>query len=456
MSLRTIILTLTFIAAAVPAFGQYRPIPDQTQHYSQRHSWGPGISTPSNQFVHAPVLNDPMCCECQECKTRPIQYLADEYHSRYSPAVWGPTLLCKLRRIIGVNRIGVGFYGGAEYIRWSTNSPSVQPLVTTSVAGTIDDDAGVLGRAGTSTLFGGELYEDSRNGGRYTGAIVLDAGQRLIIEAIYTEIGRDELAYRADSGTAGIVARPFFNSTISDDDSRLVVFPGLVDGRVDITGSTEFDTFQIALRRSLGSVFGLNADYTIGYRKADLSDDLQVLDITNSLAGGIAGTRFETRDQFRTENEFHGIDFGLVTRMRPNNRLSIDFLAKVALGRTDQEVRIDGRTITRPPGGVRTGVDGGLLTQPTNIGDYSGSDFSAIFEFGTTLRYQFHPQVQGSLGYTFLAWSDVARVANQLDDSVNTSQFGGGALVGDPRPLFNMDTSQFTAHGLRIGLQISF
>ncbi len=489
MSSRTIILTLTFIAAAVPAFGQYRPIPDQTQQYYRQHTNGPGISTPSTQFIHAPVLNDPMCSECQ---TPPIQYLKEEYDAHLSPHVWGPAVLQGIRTapqwapralihaenkviettprlLVGLENdiirgangtaraLGItGFYGSAEVMRWSTNSPSVQPLITTSVAGTAQGDAGVLGQPGTSVLFGGELFEDTRNGGRYTGGIVFQGAQRFMLEAIYTRIGTDSLAFRADGDATSIVARPFFNSTISEEDSRLVAFPGFVDGRVDITGSSKFDTLQIALRRSAGRVFGLNTDYTIGYREADLSDTLRILDISNSLSGGTAGARFEVRDEFRTENSFDGIEFGLISRLQPNNRFFVDVLGKVALGRSSQQVTVDGRTITRPAGGDRTGVDGGLLTQPTNIGRFNDSGFAAIFEFGTTLRYRFNSNVQGLLGYTFLAWSDVARAANQLDDTVNTTQFDGGALVGDPRPLFRMDTGQFTAHGLRLGVQISF
>ncbi|MFK7820650.1 MAG: BBP7 family outer membrane beta-barrel protein [Planctomycetaceae bacterium] len=458
--MQTFAFMLALAAMGVPAIAQYRPVPSQHQEYHKPHKYLPGYSVPSTEFIHTPNFsNDPMCCECEDCRGvhhRPLVTLGEIYHTRLSPAVWGPSLLGTARHYSGVDRYKFRFYGGVEYMRWTTNSPSIQPLITTSPVGTDAEDAGVLGLGTTSTLFGGELFEDQRNGGRYTGAIVLDGQQRFILEAIYTTIGEDELFYRGDSSVRDVIARPFYNSTISEDDSRLVVFPDLADGRVDITGSTTFETFQISMRRALGEVMGAYTDYTIGYRRADLGDSLEIFDVTNSLAGATAGSRFEVRDQFRTRNHFDGIDFGLVSRWQANDRLSLDVLGKVALGRSQSTVKINGRTITRPPGGDRTGSPGGLLAQPTNIGTSRNSGFATMFEVGATMRYKFTKHMQGTLGYTFLSWSDVARVADQLDDAVNTSQFGGGALVGDPRPSFRHREGNFTANGLRLGVQITF
>lgn len=455
------VFMVAFAALGAPAvMAQYRPVPVQHQEYHKHHKYLPGYAVTSSEVIHTPNFDDPMCCECTDCRGvhgRPLMTLAELYHTRWSPKIWGPPVLTTLREVSGIDRVRLRAYGGVEYMRWTTNSPDIQPLVTTSTAGTAQEDAGVLGLNSTSTLFGGELFEDQRNGGRYTGAIVLDGQQRWIVEAIYTTIGKDEIFYRADDTDASIVARPFYNSTLSEDDARLVVFPDVADGRVDITGATTFETFQIAFRRALGQTVGGGfADYTIGYRRADLGDTLQIFDVTNSLTGATAGTRFEVRDRFRTRNTFDGVDFGLVSRWCANDRLSIDLLGKLALGRGQSTVKVNGRTITRPPGGDRTGVDGGLLTQTTNIGTSRDSGFATLFEFGATLRYKFHPNVQGTLGYTFLTLSDVARVADQLDDAVNPSQFGGGTLVGDPRPIARHRTTDFTANGLRIGVQLSF
>lgn len=441
------------------ATAQYRPVPQQHQEYHKPHKYLPGYSVTSNEVVHAPNFNDPMCCECQECQgchTRPLLTLKEIYHQRLAPRVWGPPLLTGLRQFSGVDQFQYRFYGGVEYMRWTTNSPSIMPLVTTSTIGTDQEDAGVLGLDTTSTLFGGELFEDQRNGGRYTGAIVLDGQERWIIEAIYTLIGEDELFYRADAGTADIVARPFYNSSISEDDAQLIVFPDVADGKVDIQGSSSFETFQLALRKCMGNVLGASTDYTIGYRKASLDDSLEIFHTANSLSGPTAGSRFEARDTFRTENDFDGFDAGMIMQWQANQRLTIDVLGKIALGRSNSSVSIAGRSATRPAGGDRMGTPGGLLAQPTNIGTFRDSGFAAMFEFGTTLRYQFHKNVQGTLGYTFLSLSDVARVADQLDDAVNTSQFGGGVLDGDPRPAFRFRNGNFTASGLRIGVQILF
>lgn len=465
MRSRQIILTWAAFMGALAAFGsnaataQYRPVPQQYQEYHKPHKYLPGYSVTSNEVVHAPNFGNPMCYECEGCSNhhgKPLLTLNDLYHEQLSPRIWGPPLLGKIQELSGVKRFDYHFYGGAEFMWWTTNSPSIQPLITASPAGTDQELATVLGQSTTSTVFGGELFEDQRHGGRYTGAFVLDGQDRVIIEAVYTLIGDDELFARGDASTAGAIGRPFFNSTISEDDARLVVFPDLFDGRVDVRGDTKFNTFQLALRKAMGNVLGANTDYTIGYRRAKLNDSLEIFDVTNSLSGPTAGSRFEVRDTFQTRNDFDGVDLGMVMQWRRSERLSLDLLGKIALGRSQSTVRIDGRTITRPAGGDRTGTEGGLLAQTTNIGVFRDSGFSTLFELGATLRYQFHKNVQGTLGYTFLSLTDVARVADQLDDAVNTSQFGGGVLDGDPRPGFRLRQGNFTANGLRLGVQILF
>lgn len=447
---KLVVLLIVGVSSVVTA--QDRPVPSAHQTYHKPHHLLPGVSTIQPGFIHAPVINDPACCECQTCQPRLVESFARNMHSKLGVA----SGVMERAGLKSVRPVKLSFYGGAEAITWSTNAPSVAPLITTSRSGTAQSDAGVLGVSTTRTVFGGDLFDDSRLGGRYTGAIVIDGDSRWVLEAVYTMIGEDELFVRTDASDFDIVARPFYNAETSMEDARLVVYPGVADGRIDLSGETSFNTFQLALRRCLGEVLGASTDLTIGYRKAQLDDTLQVFDVTNSLSGATAGSRFEVRDSFRADNQFDGVDLGLVMRWCKTPKLTIDLLTKVALGNSESVVRIDGRTITRPSGGTRSGAPGGLLAQTTNIGRYRDSDFGAIFELGATMTYQFRSNVRGVVGYTLLNWNDISRVADQLDTAVNPTQFPPGPLVGDPRPRFRFDNSDFTAHGLRVGLQIEF
>ncbi len=456
MRSRQISLVFLCLLGLVPTVvGQDRPVPSTRQHYHKPHRYIPGVSITRPSFVHAPVFNDPMCCECQECKPQLGTTLKEYYETDLAPDVLFPPIFEKLVNYLGLNRRRLNFYGSVEAVAWSLNSPSVQPLVTTSPRTTDQTVAGVLGQPTTSTLFGGgDAFDDYRIGGRYNGAIVVTGASRWILEATYTTIGEDNVAFRADDSLA-IVARPFFNSSNSTDDARLIVFPDLASGNINVEAGTTFDTFQLAFRRGMRA-FGGNADFTIGYRKAQLDDFLEITDVTNSLSGATNGTRFEVRDSFQADNQFDGVDFGVVMRMSQTERMSLDLLAKAAFGRTESVVQIDGRTITRPPGGTRTGVEGGLLAQGTNIGRFRDSSFGTFFEVGATLKYRISQNVKATLGYTLLSWQDIARVSDQLDSAVNTSQFNGGVLDGDPRPRFRFSDSDLTAHGLRGGIEILF
>jgi len=53
-----------------------------------------------------------------------------------------------------------GFWIGAEYLLWSAKGDKLPPLVTTSPAGTLQPQAGVLGTPGASVLFGDSGVND--------------------------------------------------------------------------------------------------------------------------------------------------------------------------------------------------------------------------------------------------------------------------------------------------------
>jgi hypothetical protein len=132
-------------------------------------------------------------------------------------------------------------------------------------------------------------------------------------------------------------------------------------------------------------------------------------------------------------------------------------LGKVALGNVNSSVHINGQAtsvVVDPPDTSVT--PGGLLAQPTNMGNYDRNSLAAIIELGMSLRRQFACGLEATVGYSFMYWSDVSRAGDQIDRDINVSQLPPGPLVGAPRPEFSFRNTDFWAQGLNAGLEYAF
>src|SRR5262245_31861359 len=88
-----------------------------------------------------------------------------------------------------------------------------------------------------------------------------------------------------------------------------------------------------------------------------------------------AGSTLAIADHFKTSNQFHGADLGIMGLIT-HGPWTFDWRATVALGATFTDVSVDGFT-TLTAGGTTTTSIGGLLALPTNIGARNDSRFSA-------------------------------------------------------------------------------
>ncbi len=375
------------------------------------------------------------------------------YSDLYSPLRECVDPRCTRRRSTGAyNRL----VGRAEYLLWWTSGMDAPPLATTSPTGTAQDQAGVLDQLGTSVLFGDDAYNDrSRSGGRYTIEIWNDDCRSQGWEFSYLSLANETTRFSASDADRSILARPFFNQATNAQDARLIAFPGVVDGSLNIDLSTDFQSAEALYRwTAQGSTCG-RMEYLLGYRFAELDDGISIADSTLSLAGATAGTTFDLVDRFDSVNTFHGGQFGIACHWQPNRCWSIDLLGKLALGATQREADVTGRTLVSTAA-ANTENTGGLLTQGTNIGSYSSDNFATITEFGVTINRHFNQNLTANFGYTFLYWNDVSRAGDQMDLNVNPSQIPPGTLVGPARPAFDFRSTDFWAQGLRFGLELKF
>ncbi len=349
------------------------------------------------------------------------------------------------------------YWGRAEYLLWWTQGMNVPALASTSPLGTLQAQAGVLGQPGSSVVFGNsDLADQARSGGRFTLGTWLDPERSHGIEANYLVLGGETESFHAGLNDFDILARPFLNAQTGLEDSRLIAFPGLVQGTLDIAATTEFQSFELLYRQQVGGSWGCHLDILVGYRYATLDDRLRISESTAALTGPPAGTTFDLFDQFDTETRFHGAEFGIAGSWRINECWSWDALAKLAIGDTSHRAVVSGQTITTSAVGVPTTALGGLLTQSSNLGSFRWDDFSSISEFGVTLRRDLQCGLALTFGYSFIYWSDVARAGEQVDRSVNPSQIPPGNLTGSARPSFPERTNDFWAQGLRFGLEYDF
>lgn len=381
------------------------------------------------------------------------------------PPVAGPTF-GGMPPIIPVQpTIAERFYIRGEYLHWWTEGMEAPPLVTTSPAGTPRAQAAVLGEPNTTVLFGGEeLNGDTDNGFRVRSGLWLTPQNSFGIEGEYFQLFGQDDSFAASGDGAPILGRPFFDITNDQETAQLVSFPGVVAG--DVRVSTETDLQSILLNARVALDAGSRTpypvfpppnriDWLVGYRYLELNDSLAIVDNLESLDPDAPGTVVAS-ESFRTSNEFHGLQLGVLHQLNLN-RFWLESMLRVALGNNTQNVRVRGTTAITESGITET-YTGNLLAQRTNIGDREEDEFTMIPELGLTLGFRLTERLHATVGYSVLYFPNVVRAAEQIDTDVNPNLIPPEAdpFTGSlrPRPLF--ETNNYWAHGLSAGGEFRF
>ncbi|MEQ8838804.1 MAG: BBP7 family outer membrane beta-barrel protein, partial [Lacipirellulaceae bacterium] len=201
-------------------------------------------------------------------------------------------------------------------------------------------------------------------------------------------------------------------------------------------------------------------DFLWGIRWADLDEQLWIRE--DLIERGTAPDAFIVNDMYDTTNQITGAEVGFRWQWE-RQRWSLDLLSKIALGNTEQTVRINGSTTRTPDGGAPETVPGGLLALPAgsttpnvpgNIGVYERDQFSVMPELGIKLGYMFTDRLRLSAGYTFLYWSNVVRPGDQITlqiDPNKVPRFDGNETGIAPE--FRMIETGMWAQGLDFGAE---
>jgi len=360
------------------------------------------------------------------------------------------------------------FWVSAEYLYWQTQGQNLPPLVTQSPAGTIRDNAGVIGTPGTRILYGNNNgNEEWRSGFRISAGMWLDECQRFGIGGDFFFLQPSNESFGIGSPGDLILSRPFVNAANNANaaqlvsfrnDAQLVAFPGVLSGSVNVTNRSNVLGGGVNFINNLCCDPCGRLDFTLGYRYLNLRDEIVIREDLTALAGSSvpAGTRFQIEDRFKTDNDFHGVNLGLGWERRFSH-FFVGVRGSVALGVTATTVEIDGSTVITPPGGAPQRFVGGLLAQPTNIGRYNENSFSVVPEIGVRFGVQVTEHMRAFVSYNYLYWSNVARAGDQIDLRVNTNQIAPpSALNGPAVPGFNLQKTGFWMHGVGVGIELRY
>lgn len=363
-------------------------------------------------------------------------------------------------------------FGGADFLLWSRKGNQLPPLVTTSPIGTPQDQAGVLPESATTEiLFGNQVVDDGVSGGVHLNAgYWIVEGQFLGIEADFWGVGdlstrfRESSTFSDGSLTDPILARPFFNVVTGLQDSALVAFPDFVfgeslidiDGDVNVRTNSEVVAAGLQLRKLLWIDFDRNyrVDILGGYRYFRAADSVQIDDSFTLMGGPFAQTTFESTDLFKAENVFHGGTVGFSAEVF-RGRWSLEIVSKLGVGNNEQRVQISGSNSISSLGTTVT-TPGGLLAQPTNIGDHRLNEFSVLPEGLIKLRYDWRANVRATIGYSFFYLDNAVSSGRSIDLGLNPTQLNGGTLAGEARPSFQFEQSSFWVQGLTAGLEVRY
>nr|MCU0706364.1 BBP7 family outer membrane beta-barrel protein [Fimbriiglobus sp.] len=446
--------------AVRPAFAQNKPTNEITQVKSDAAVPAPATPAvlPPAAAPVAPVapIAQPIAGGC------PPAFAADVATACGDPGVGcGPAMDC----LCGPpGRVWLG----AEYLLWTTSGNNLPPLATratgvpVNAAPALPNTLGTLGAPGTATVIGGgRSNDDWRSGLRLYGGLWLDAGQRLGAEMDWFFLGEStsrQVAGGQDGN--GFVYRPFTNNVRRNpdgtftqvapfQDTELVQYPNVLAGTVTVdTASRLWGLNPNAILNLACNPCG-RLDFLIGYRYLNLQDDLTITENLTGLPGSAnPGARFIVQDQFRTRNEFHGVNLGLAWERR-FGALFLGVRGAVALGNTHTTVDIDGSTTVTTAAGATSRSVGGLLAQPSNIGRYELNRFAVVPEVGLRLGAQLTDNLRVYVGYNFLYWSNVVRTGDVVDLRVNASQLPPRqAVTGELVPRFEPRYSDFWVHGV--------
>ena len=341
----------------------------------------------------------------------------------------------------------VGRWARIDYLiswRRGTRTPA---LATTSPAGTVIEDAGVLGLNSTSNLLGSNVLNDESTPGIRVDFGKWLPGSEVAIGARFYSMFDAGSSHTFDQG---IVARPFFNVDAGENQSLPVNFDGSEAGSLTISSTANMIGTDVYVMRPWRSSGITRVNFITGYQFSRFDESLSINNDSTNQDGRNSipiGTQLEVTDSFRTKNIFHGGLLGLSSDIDGGD-YTISLLAKVGLGGVNQTIITNGASVITDPGGGTNTLEG-LLVRDSNRGEFTRSRFTAIPEFSVRYTKHLNDTLDFSLGYSVIYWGHAVQPGNQIDTNVDMTN-----TSGQPTMPFTID--HYWAQSLNMGLTFRY
>jgi hypothetical protein len=361
------------------------------------------------------------------------------------------------------------FWFSADYLLWWTkNGPLAPVLLTTGPANA--DIIGGLTQPGTRILFGGAPQDyDTSNGLRLDVGFWLDDDRRWGLEGRLFLLEQRATGITAHSNAAGtpVLAQPLIDPATGQEFTEVVALPGLIAGGVAITTHSRLQGWDIDGLANAFRTDRFSLDLLAGVRAVKLDEDLQVATAFAPLTTDLltfrgatvnAPSSLATIDSYQAQNKFYGFELGGRLEWTGGD-LTVSALGKIALGGTQELLRVLGESALLTPGAATVTAPGGVLAVGPTVGRHFQDEFAVLPEVSLELRYRLSRHLEAHFGYTFLYWSSVARPGSQVSRAV-----AAGLVPTDPNfgaatgtlSAFQIHSSDYWAQGLDFGLELHF
>lgn len=337
------------------------------------------------------------------------------------------------------------FWGSGQALPTLVTTTTTNPLPTV-------DQAGLIGNAGTQSLFGGHVVSSDASAGiRYEVGLWFDDCRSKGVLVRLFDSGNNDETLRTDGTQRSVIARNFLDVGPPRAQSLVsVAYPNQTSGSIYANLSSNVNGGDILMRHLLSQDCLGRVDCLFGYQTARLTESLDI--VTNTMDQNAPRPTLDQEDHFRARSQFHGPTVGLSGEVR-DGCWYFGGLFKVGLGNMERRVDISGSSRTTVGTDVATQSQG-LLARQTNIGIYRQDTFVLVPELGLHAGYRLTGNLDFTIGYTMLRLPKVGRVVDTLDRELASNL--SDPLTGEVRPSFTSRVTNYTLHSLNLGLQWAY
>lgn len=346
------------------------------------------------------------------------------------------------------------WFGSVELLLMFRRGDRLPTLVTTGPP--IDSDtAGEIGDPGTSVLVGGDsILKDLTAGGRLTLGTWLDhsRSRSLVFRGWFA--GEETFDFNQNQDQTPVLVRPFLNvsdNQVAAQDTQVIAFPGRSSGNISVQASSEIFGGDISVRQLWYEKYGARVDVLYGYQYTRVAEDLRIASSSTSLDDDFApiDSVISVEDNFDTENDFHGGQFGFAGSYR-EGCWSFNSLIKVGFGSLRRRANLSGSTTTTID--AATAVDpNGLLVRSTNAGQATDHTFGWVPELDFSLGWHRYRNFDITVGYHVIAVTDAIQVSNTIDPALRVNL--SDPPIGEQRPFIGLSFDTYYVQGIHFGLQ---